>query len=275
MDFICRLLVQFSKVYKKITSIDLGINSLFVCGSLILTQVVNSDDTIIVFIAWPILDWNFFVIYFFLSCHIQKAIATSNYSSSYKFFNIIWVFTTWLYLVCSFGDQVTNRLIEISDMIFGCAWYQYPIDVRKSQLMMMMSAQRPIFIEGFPNYKCTLDTFKKVQWRSFHFESACALGDGCDIHFIGIFQVMNFCYSVFMLMQRADFWTIVGWWKKKEICWTSQYIFVYYLFSFGLDFLRFGQRRLASRWWSKWPTGDFLQWICNMHLNSLPFFFFE
>lgn len=111
------------------------------------------------------------------------------------------VFTIWIYLVCSFGNQVTDRLIEINDMMFGCAWYQYPIELRRSQLMMM-SAQRPIYIEGFPNSKCTLDTFKEVNHAQSFLK--CDLKDGFMIYIsFLLFQVMKFCYSVFMLVQRT------------------------------------------------------------------------
>lgn len=33
------------------------------------------------------------------------------------------IFIVWLYLFCHFGDEVTNRYIDVNDLIYKGAWY--------------------------------------------------------------------------------------------------------------------------------------------------------
>lgn len=72
------------------------------------------------------------------------------------------IFIVWLFLFCHFGDEVTNRYIEVNDLIYKSAWYLYPIEIQKDLRFVMRLAQRPVFMQGFANIKCTRFIFQKV-----------------------------------------------------------------------------------------------------------------
>lgn len=127
--------------------------SAIVCGSLLLTDVVRSQ-----FSQFSLMisskKW--------ISLNLKQAIATNDYNSCYKFINCIVGFSIWLYMVCSFGDRVTNRFVEINDLMYSSVWYLYPIKLRKYPYMVILIANKPVYLKAYPSFYCTLETFKKV-----------------------------------------------------------------------------------------------------------------
>lgn len=65
-------------------------------------------------------------------------------------------------MFCFFGDEVTNRFIEISDSIYDLNWYMLPIRERRLMSVMMLVTQKPVYLEGIANIQCTRENFKKV-----------------------------------------------------------------------------------------------------------------
>lgn len=71
---------------------------------------------------------------------------------------------SWLilfFLVCDFGEEVTNQLTSISDSFYEILWYQLPIDLQKYFILSILNAETSVHLEGFGLYS-TRDTFKKV-----------------------------------------------------------------------------------------------------------------
>lgn len=72
--------------------------------------------------------------------------------------------TFWMimfYFLCEFGDKATNRFFDLRDSIYG-NWYLYPVDQQKYFILMILNANKPVYIEGFV-IQCTRETYKKVK----------------------------------------------------------------------------------------------------------------
>lgn len=72
-----------------------------------------------------------------------------------------------IYLFCDFGENVTSRFLSINDVIYECHWYSFPEEVQRILPIIMVSAQKPVYIKGFGNILCTRENFKKVNGRLF------------------------------------------------------------------------------------------------------------
>lgn len=68
----------------------------------------------------------------------------------------------WLYIMCDVGDDVTTCFGHISDAIYDCPWHKLPVNLRKYFPSMILIAQKPIYIQGMGNIRCTRETFKVV-----------------------------------------------------------------------------------------------------------------
>lgn len=67
----------------------------------------------------------------------------------------------WFFVLCDFGEKVTNRFVSLSDSIYD-VWYLYPVDQQKYFSLMILNAEQPVHIEGFI-IQSTRETFKKVK----------------------------------------------------------------------------------------------------------------
>lgn len=66
------------------------------------------------------------------------------------------------FLLCDFGEKVTNRLTGLSDSIYDISWYLYPVHQQKYFFLMILNANKPVYVEGF-FVKITRESFKQVK----------------------------------------------------------------------------------------------------------------
>lgn len=64
--------------------------------------------------------------------------------------------------LCDFGDKVTNRFTSLCDSYYEILWYHLPLAQQKHIILMILNAQRPIYLDGFM-VQCTREMFKKVR----------------------------------------------------------------------------------------------------------------
>lgn len=72
---------------------------------------------------------------------------------------------TWFFVffkLCDFGDKITYQLTAVSDLYFELSWYHLPVDLQKYFILMIMNAEKPVYLEGFV-IQCTREVFKKVR----------------------------------------------------------------------------------------------------------------
>lgn len=68
----------------------------------------------------------------------------------------------WLFFFCNFGDNVTNRFLDVSDDLYGVAWHLLPLDMKKQFPMMISLSQKEIYVRGVGNANCTRELFMQV-----------------------------------------------------------------------------------------------------------------
>lgn len=89
------------------------------------------------------------------------------------------------FVQCNFGDKVTNRHSDLCEIICSGFWIYYPLNQRKKFILMIMNAQRPVYLEGVAA-QCTRETFKQVTsitvFIEFYFEFNVYY---CFVHILG------------------------------------------------------------------------------------------
>lgn len=72
---------------------------------------------------------------------------------------VIWMLI--FYLLCHSGDKVTDHFNTLNDSYYEVLWYRLPVKQQKYFILLILNAQKPIYLEGF-SIQNTRETFKKV-----------------------------------------------------------------------------------------------------------------
>lgn len=65
--------------------------------------------------------------------------------------------------------MATNNLIKFGDEIFDSDWYELPIEIQKSFILVIANAEKPLYYDGLHMVCLNLPTFAKVSdLRDFH-----------------------------------------------------------------------------------------------------------
>lgn len=73
---------------------------------------------------------------------------------------IAWTFM--FYLLCYFGEIVTEAFAKLHFSIYERSWYLYPLDLRRYMVLMILATETPIYFNGFGPLQCSCEAFKKV-----------------------------------------------------------------------------------------------------------------
>lgn len=71
------------------------------------------------------------------------------------------------YLFCHFGDILTQRYKDMRTITYHFDWHLYPLDTRKSILLMMNLADKKVYLKGFGSFGCDRKVFKTVRWLMY------------------------------------------------------------------------------------------------------------
>lgn len=61
----------------------------------------------------------------------------------------------YIAVFCLIGDSVTNSFEDVNEAVWNCSWNEFPLETQKSLLMILAIMQKPIYIKGFLNVRCT------------------------------------------------------------------------------------------------------------------------
>lgn len=123
------------------------------------------------------------------------------------------ILTIWLplfYMLCNFGESVTNISGSLDQCVYSQSWYMCPKETQRYFILLLMMTHRPLYINGFASLHCSRETFKNV---TSHFVSLLDsnksgsfrrihIGSFQFVQFPLLFQVMNAGYSYFMILRR-------------------------------------------------------------------------
>lgn len=73
--------------------------------------------------------------------------------------------------ICFFGDEVTSGFNEINNSIYLSSWNECPLKLQKHLPTIMIIAQKPVYIYGYMNTRCTLEVLQKVIFQCVPFQS--------------------------------------------------------------------------------------------------------
>lgn len=68
----------------------------------------------------------------------------------------------WLYIYCFFGDNITRKCGDVSEIAFDLNFFMYPVALQRYLILIMAVAQKPFYITGLQITRCSLESFKKV-----------------------------------------------------------------------------------------------------------------
>lgn len=67
------------------------------------------------------------------------------------------------FLFCYFGHEITHHFDNIPNLLYCTNWYKLPLKMQRDSIMlMMMIAQKSVYLRGSGNIDCTLDVFRRV-----------------------------------------------------------------------------------------------------------------
>lgn len=67
-----------------------------------------------------------------------------------------------LYLLCHVGDTLTQRYEGLRSITYNLDWYLYPLNTQKNMQMIMILAEKKVYLKGFGGIGCDRNVFKKV-----------------------------------------------------------------------------------------------------------------
>lgn len=77
-------------------------------------------------------------------------------------FLMFWSFVI-IFVICEFGELVTNQFDMFNMKLDQCKWYKFPIKMQRIFVIVTVNAQQPVIIQGFANVVCARQTFKSVR----------------------------------------------------------------------------------------------------------------
>lgn len=102
----------------------------------------------------------------------------------------------WPFLFCHYATIATERIADIGQFTYASDWFDYPIDIQKSMILIIARSQEPIKFSGLNVFYCNIEVFGKVsifnltkisKWQQFF-----ALFTGFEsIHFV-LFDIPKF-----------------------------------------------------------------------------------
>lgn len=129
----------------------LPLNSIFMAVSMFDMEQVNSRQT-----------RSTSMIYIYISVSIAQTFA--------KFDILVLLFDTsciisallWPYLFCHFADLTTNKIASIGDAAYNSNWYDFPVDLQKHMVLVVMRSRDKFYFTGLGLVRSTLEVFGEV-----------------------------------------------------------------------------------------------------------------
>lgn len=113
---------------------------------------------------------NFFLFFILKIKHISNDLISlqlinRNTLTGDEFQNIcIYIFWAYgqIFLLCFFGERLSNSFEDLSTDIFHCNWYKFPVKSQRFLNTMLLASQNPVSMRGFGSTICSRDSFKMV-----------------------------------------------------------------------------------------------------------------
>lgn len=67
-----------------------------------------------------------------------------------------------LFVFCYFGKLTTESFTKFADYVYDLNWQKFGIDLKKSAILIIQLAHRPLYYEGYGIFILDLQTFTQV-----------------------------------------------------------------------------------------------------------------
>lgn len=135
----------------------LPLNSIFMAVSMFDMEQVNSRQI-------NPLSW---FIHIYISVSIAQTFA--NFDILVLLFDTSCIISAllWPYLFCHFADLTTNKIASIGDAAYNSNWYDFPVDLQKHMVLVVMRSRDKFYFTGLGLVRSTLEVFGEVSnWQN-------------------------------------------------------------------------------------------------------------
>lgn len=67
------------------------------------------------------------------------------------------------FLLCQFGQNLTNQFEGFEKQIYESKWYAFPKNIQRILTTMMSFCQKPVTLQGYGEVIFTMETFNRVK----------------------------------------------------------------------------------------------------------------
>lgn len=80
----------------------------------------------------------------------------------------------WPFLFCLYATFAIQRIHDIGEFTYAFEWYNYPLNLQKTMILIIVRSQERIEFNGLNFFHCNMEVFGKVLILfNFHFEFIC------------------------------------------------------------------------------------------------------
>lgn len=92
----------------------------------------------------------------------EQSLNTGDHMLLISILNALITWSCLFYLLCDYGELVTDAFEELNRSIFDISWYACSADAQKMVLMMIRTSQQAVRLKGYGSINCSRDMFKQV-----------------------------------------------------------------------------------------------------------------
>lgn len=149
----CRFVEKSSLAFQSIVSLLVLTTAALFCVALLETQIVSRNQ---------------------FSFHISQinnnwacigALQGLNTNDQVLIVSILNAILSWLclfYLLCDYGEDMTQAFRALSISFFDDTWPLYPIELQKLLIIMIQGSQEAVYLKGHASINTSRDIFKQV-----------------------------------------------------------------------------------------------------------------
>lgn len=92
----------------------------------------------------------------------EQSLNTGDHMLLISILNALITWSCLFYLLCDYGELLTDAFEELNRSIFDISWYACSADAQKMVLMMVRTSQQAVRLKGYGSINCSRDMFKQV-----------------------------------------------------------------------------------------------------------------
>lgn len=156
-----RFIGDFAETYRLTTFQALAYPIALLCFPLLMLNTVNLNSNAL----HRTFNCDIFVFPFFFFHSWMQSLSNGNTNGIIHSFFLIVVIVNYTFIYCYVGDRLTSKFEHLGQSIYEIKWQLLPPILQKSIQLMILSTQRPVYMDSFAGLRCTRQVFEMV-WQS-------------------------------------------------------------------------------------------------------------